>query len=211
MKTKSNEMVHSDKYADAIKIAQKFTSKNDFRMILKFVNHKENGDLMATDSHHLILLKNAHGFRQDYMVNPRSLEFFTGNYPDFTNLFPTDYKAEIKLNESQIKIWHQMHRSMNQMSKLPSIHSCINMKIGKGEIEFSINQQEIAFKLPFEELSNEEEFTISYNVEYMRNALEAHAALKSKEIIIGFSGFLKPFVLDNNDDLKTVVLPVRVN
>ena len=205
------EMVHSKKYADAIKVASKFTAKNNVRLILTMVHHKANGDIMATDSHHAIIVKSVHGFKKDYMVNTKSLEFAKGEYPLEEDIFQQDTKTLIRLNKEQIRIWLQMHKSMNQLSKLPTINNFLDVKITKDSIRFEISSQNIEFTLPFEEIQTEQKIKISYDIELMRNALEAHVVLDSNELIIGIESKFRPIFLDNLADVKALVLPIRKN
>lgn len=208
---KTLEMVHPSKYAAAISVAQKFTSKSNLRMMLQLVFHKNNGDLIATDSRHLIKVTKAHGFTEDFLVNTKSLEFAKGDYPETDNVFPTEHKSIIRLNQDQIKIWLQMHKSMNQMSKLKSIRNDILIKFSENSIDFELKNNGISFKLPFEEFVFHQDITsISYQVELMKNALEAHATLNSQELLISMSSSMKPILLDNQSDVQAIVLPLRV-
>lgn len=207
---KTIEMVHPNKYADAVKIAQKFTSKSNIRMVLQLVYHRKDGDLIATDSHHLIKIKGAHGFNEDYLVNTKSLEFAKGQFPETDNIMPTEFKSVIRLNQDQIKIWLQMHRSMNQMTKLKTINESLSMKLTEETIHFEFKNKEITFKLPYEEFEYHPEVTsINYSVELMRNALEAHEKLQSKELYISISSPFRLILLDNGGDVQALVLPVR--
>jgi hypothetical protein len=202
--------IHSHKYADAIKIADKFVSKSNLRLMLQLVQHKANGDLIATDAHHAIKVKGVHGFKEEYLVNAKSLEFATGDYPPTEKVFEAETKSIIRLNATQIKLWLQMFRSMNQMSKQKGVRTDIKMDLGKEDIGFELVQQDVSFKLPFEEYEGHEDIkSITFQIEYMRNALEAHEKLKSNELYITFEHPFKPIVLDNQEDVQVIVLPVR--
>jgi DNA polymerase III sliding clamp (beta) subunit (PCNA family) len=50
---------------------------------------------------------------------------------------------------------------------------------------------------------------ISFSSEYMRDALEAHFKLNSEQLNIYFNGEIKPIVLDDEVQVKTLILPVR--
>jgi DNA polymerase III sliding clamp (beta) subunit (PCNA family) len=205
------EMVHPEKYANSIKIAQKFTSKSGLRLALQLVCHRENGDLIATDSHQLIRVKQAHGFTEEYLVNTKSLEFAKGTYPDIDRTIPTEHKTIIRLNKDQIRIWLQMHKSMNQMTKLKAVQDSLTMNLTNDSISFEFRNRNISFQLPFEEMDSSPDIrAITYQVEYMKNALEAHFLLNSQEVYISLSSPLRPILLDNQNDVQAVVLPVRI-
>lgn len=203
------EQIHSYKYADAIKVAQRFTSKNTNRLALQLINHKSNGDLIATDSHQLLLVKGVHGFKEDFLVNAKSLEFAKGEYPDHTHVFKADYKVEIQLNVHQISMWLQMFKSMNQMSKKKDVKNVIKMKLDT-EISFELDNHDVKFSLPYEEYKGHERIpSIKFQAELMRNAFEAVEKLKSKEVTIYLSAQMAPILLDNGVDVQSIVLPVR--
>jgi hypothetical protein len=203
------EQIHSFKYADAIKVAQRFTSKNTNRLVLQLINHKSNGDLIATDSHQLLFVKGVHGFKEDFLVNAKSLEFAKGEYPDHSKVFEADYKVEIKLNVHQISMWLEMFKSMNQMSKQKSVKNTIKMKLDE-EISFELANHEVKFSLPYEEYKGDKSISsISFQAELMRNAFEDMEKLKSIQVTIHLSGQNAPILLDNGIDVKAILLPVR--
>src|SRR5690625_2928974 len=112
---KSFEFLHSPKYGQAMKVAKKFTTNNARRPILTFVNHDKDGSIVATDGCRAVRVKDIHGFKEDYLIHPHTLEFAKGKFPDTEKIFD-DLKGEstIRLNKEQIKIWLQMHKSLNQ-------------------------------------------------------------------------------------------------
>ena len=205
------EMVHPEKYAAAIKVVDKFVSKSGLRMMLQLIKHKEDGSLEAIDSHQLVKIKDAHGFKEQYLVNAKSLEFAKGQYPETERLLEESPRTVIRLNQQQVKIWLQMHKSMNQMKKIKSFTlNSLGMEISKDQINFEIKDEEISFKLPFEEIGLDPEVNkVNYQIEYMRNALEAKVVLQSSEVLIKLSSAMRPIVLDNEKDVQAVVLPVR--
>src|SRR5690625_3849042 len=100
------KFIHSIKYADAIKVASKFTATNGRRPIFLFVNHKKDGAIEATDSMAFMQVKYIPGFDKNYLVHPKTLEFATGNYPnldDAIGKYGDD--TVITLNKKQISIW----------------------------------------------------------------------------------------------------------
>ena len=205
------EMVHPEKYAAAIKVADKFVAKNSLRMMLQLVQHKEDGSLIATDTHRLIKIQNAHGFKEEYLVNVKSLEFAKGQYPNTEHIFGDTHKTFIRLNEQQIKIWLQMHKSINQMTKIKNFnHDFLTMKMEQEHITFEIKNKGISFKLPFEEIELDETAdTISYQIEYMRDALESLVVMQSKQVMIKLSSPMRPILLENGIDVEAFILPIR--
>jgi hypothetical protein len=205
--------IHSDKYSKAIELSKKFVAKVTARPILLFVEHRKDGSIFATDSSKALIVENVHGFDQDYLINPNTLEFATGKFPDTSQLRNHNYKHVITLDREQIKVWLQMHRSMNQMFKMlkSKRHKIVNVTIDeKKRINFNIrhHENELDYRLPTTEISGSME-TISYDNERMRDALEVHEKLESEKVFIKFTGILSPFVLTNDEDVSVYVSPIR--
>ncbi|WP_416149465.1 hypothetical protein ACM26V_00250 [Salipaludibacillus sp. HK11] len=206
--------IHSDRYADVIELSKKFVSNNLTRPILLFVEHKDDGSIVATDSIKALIVNNIHGFTGSYLVNPKTLEFATGKYPDTKKMMSSDdYKRSITLNQEHVRIWLQMHRSMNQMFK--TIYRdrnnvvAITITADKANFEIPSPEDGLTYSLPFEEIISERE-TIHYNNESMRDALHVFEKLKSKFITISFSGKLTPILLSDGEDISVLITPVRV-
>jgi DNA polymerase III sliding clamp (beta) subunit (PCNA family) len=206
----SFEMIHSGEYADAIQVAKKFVSKSEIRPILTFVQHKDNGDICATDSHRMIIIKEVHGFKEEIMINPTTFEAAKGGYPDCAKVVPEDknIKARILLDQQDLAKWLQMHRSMNQMNKvIGNSKSIISMNITGNVLDFSI-LDDIKFQLKATEIEVKEAHKIAYCCEYMRDALEAHVKMKSKQVEIKLFGSMSPFKIEE-DKVTAMVLPIR--
>ena len=202
--------IHSDKYADAIKVASKFTETNNHRPILLFVNHRTDGMIEATDSKAFIQIKNIHGFDKNYLVHPKTLEFATGNYPNLDKSIG-EYGDDtvITLNKKQISIWLQLHRSINQLSKsFDPFNRTVHMDINK-QISLSIGDvNAVDIDLPSEAIGGKGVF--NYNVEFMRNCLEVHQVLGTNELQINVRGKYQPVVLcDTKRDVVCGFSPIR--
>lgn len=203
------DLIHSDKYADAIKIASKFTSKHSGRPILLFVNHKEDGSMEATDSHTFVKVKNIHGFKTNYLVHPKTLEFATGNYPDLTRAIGgVDKPTKVELTKEQIAIWLQLHRSINQLSKhYDPQNRTVNLNADKGILLTIGKKNHVDMDLPFRNVIGSG--SVNYNAEYMRNCLEAHHVLGTEKIELLINGKMRPIIL-SGDDVISGLTPIRV-
>ncbi|WP_188453768.1 hypothetical protein [Virgibacillus oceani] len=152
---KDIEYIHSDKYGEALKVAKKFTGNGNLRPLLTFVQHNKNGSIVATDSRRAIRISNIHGFDETHLIHPHTVEFAKGKFPETAKLFD-DTKGEttIQLNRFQIKVWLQMHKSINQLIKKAfGRYSNVSLELGE-EINFRIKgENEVAFKLPYDQYS----------------------------------------------------------
>lgn len=201
------EFIHSDKYSDAIKVAKKFTSTNTNRPSLIFVHHSKDGSIEATDSHRLIRIKNIHGFDKDYLVHPNTLEFATGHYPEINQMVETNQgETTIRLNKEQLKIWLQMHRSLNQLvNRTYYKNKPVTLSV-EDELKISIidtddSPNNISIDLPYEiynnTLKDEDLPSVNYNAAYMRDCLEAHEKMGSEYVDIVINHPFKPMLITN--------------
>ncbi len=207
------DFIHKNNYGTALKIADKFTSKSSLRPTLQYVSHLKNGSIYATDSHRAIEIKDIHGFDKDYLVHTASHQFATGKYPDVSKILSESVgETVITLDKEQIKIWLQMHRSLNQIVKQNYNHrkhitiefkDTVNVKID--------DENELTINLPYAQYEKKDKVEkIGYVPEYMRDCLEAHVKLESDYLCIKVINELRPIVLDNEVDVKSVLLPVRM-
>lgn len=213
MKT-SFEFIHKDSYSTALEVTKKFVNRAESRPILNYVLHSANGDMLATDSHHLIHIRNMHGFEKDYLINPHHYMVAKGEYPDTTKLTErTDkHKSIIRLNQDQIKLWLQLFKSINQTLKvLKDKYKVIILSFPESSDEVIIEMKNhgIKMNLPCTRNSTEQHERISFSAEFMRDALEAHFKLNSEKLNMWFAGAHRPFILDDDKQVKTLILPVR--
>lgn len=210
---KSIEYLHGNKYPKAMKIAKKFVGKSALRPVLLFTHHRKDGAITATDSHKAIIINDIHGFNENYLVHPNTGEFGKGDYPDVEKQLHTDgYETAIKLNEDNLKVWLQIHKSINQLTK--SIYgSNTPVKLSfSDELKLKIddkNGNELSIDLPHKRF-NKQNHSINYRPELMRDALEAHVVMGSKNVSIKMRGEVRAIHLDNGKDVRTVVMPTRI-
>ena len=112
------EFVHKDLYGVALEVSKKFVAKTETRPILQYTLHTAEGDLLATDSHSAIQIRDIHGFTEEYLVNPKNYMFAKGTYPELEKIIaPEGHKKAIELSKEQIKIWMHVFKSQASMFK----------------------------------------------------------------------------------------------
>ena len=208
------EFLHGDLYGEAIQSCKKFVSKRDKRPTLKYALHRKDGDLIATDSFSMIHIKNIHGYKDDLLVNPNTQMMAKGEFPETDKLFSKEgYEKVITINFHQIKVWLQVFKSLNQMMKTMKFtfkSACMKFKDGAIQVVIGPSGQKICIDLPFDDYEKSEKLDdISFNVELMRNALEAHYKMNSATLNLYFASKLRPIILDDENKVKTMILPVR--
>ncbi|MFT8319308.1 MAG: hypothetical protein ABF649_00565 [Bacillus sp. (in: firmicutes)] len=210
------EFVHKDLYGVAIEVVKKFVGDGLSRPILSYALHTKEGDILATNSHKAIHIREIHGFNEDYLVNPKNYMFAKGTYPDLYNVIGSDsHKKSITLNKEQIKLWLQLFKSINntlKMMKSNIINKAVKMSFLENSVTIEVMvDSENSFKtiLPTTELVKPDFDKITFSVEMMRDALEAHFKLNSELINIYFHGQMRPIIMNDESIVKTIILPVR--
>lgn len=206
------EFIHKENYGIALQVAKNFTSKSSMRPILQYVQHTGKGTIYATDSHCLVEVKDIHGFEEDKLIHPNSFQVATGIYPNVEKIVNDSLGASvITLDKEQIKIWLQMHKSLNQLLKKGYRHrSHVTVDLTDGVNIVIDDDNETEIRLPYGEFNPQDDIKqISYKPEIMRDCLEAHVKLNSDYIHFKIQSQLRPIVLDNEKDVKTLALPVR--
>lgn len=205
------DFVHGDLYGVAMEIMKKWVSKSDTRPVLTYAQHTINGDIFATDSHRLIKVSKIHGFKEEYLVDPKHFNFAKGNYPDVEKLISHENHTEaIVLSKEHIKLWLQLFKSMNQTLRIMKDRRGLAKMIFKeNHIEIELFNHNIIIQLPFDVYQKPDMEDIEFQVEYMRDALEAHFKLNSEQLTIYLNGQIKPIILDDDGAVRTLVLPVR--
>ena len=206
------EFVHNDLYGVALKMSAKFVGKRDIRPLLHYAYHRADGDIIATDSHRLIHIKNMHGYKEDFLINPKNFSFAKGNYMETDKISNKDeHTKSITLNKEHIKLWMQIFKSINQTMKVMKMHiKNVRINFKDDHVEVELKSQEMIMKLPIKEYAKIDKLDrIAFNAEYLKDALEAHYKLESEEVTFYFNGELRPIILDDNKQVKTLILPVR--
>ncbi|PFI93389.1 hypothetical protein [Priestia megaterium] len=199
-----------------MEVVKKFVSKSETRPILKYSYHRADGNIIATDSHRLIQVGEIHGFKEDYLVDPKSFMFAKGEYPDVEKINDKEkHTKSITLSKDQIKLWLQIFKSINQtmevMKNVSSFNKVVVLKVKHNKVEVELKNFDLKMSLPCETLNIPENFEqIAFSVEYMRDALEAHFKLNSSSLNIYFKGSMVPMILDDEKKLQTLILPVRL-
>ena len=130
-----------------------------------------------------------------------------GNYPDTSRLIPSEYKTDIYVNGKTLL------QSIDRASLLAREERNNVVRFtadGSNVVEISSNSPEIGkVEEQVETASVEgEELKISFSAKYMMDALRA---IEGQDIVIRFTGAMRPFILKSAEDdtLLQLILPVR--
>lgn len=208
--------VHNNLYGEAMKVAKNFASQSLTRPILNYALHTEEGGLWATDSHRLIYIKDIHGYEDEVLVHAKSGTVAKGgNYPRLDQLISDaekHTKPAIALNKELIILWMHLFKQMAATMKgvKERFNYVVKISFAEDAVEAEYLSSKIRMKIPCEVIKKPESFeTISFSAEYMKQALEAFIALESKTVTISFGGNHRPFILEDEERVKVMILPVR--
>lgn len=189
------------------KILDNVVSKYDSRPVLKGV-HYQNGNMVATDSHQLVLFKD--------VVEDKSLNVTIDLsnylpidiiYPDTDRLIPTEHTTQL--------VFHHLNDIKGLVDYLKaSKKKLVDMTIK--DQGFTLKLQDNPYMTYNQEVEwNGDELEISYNPSYLYNALAYLDRLAKEQpveytgdILISFNGDLRPFTVVFGN-MTYLVTPVR--
>ncbi|QFG00617.1 DNA polymerase III subunit beta [Psychrobacillus glaciei] len=130
-----------------------------------------------------------------------------GNYPDTSRLIPTEYKTTVSMNGKVLfqaidRASLMAREERNNIVRLSSIEGNI-VEISSSSPEIGEVEEEI------QTTSIEgEEIKISFSAKYMMDALRA---LDGHDVIVQFTGAMRPFILNSVHDegVLQLIVPVR--
>lgn len=148
---------------------------------------------------------------QQVLFKSKHILFFSrlleGSYPDTSRLIPSEHKTQVTVNGRSLL------QSIDRASLLAreERNNVVRFStIGDGEIEVSSNSPEVGKveeQLPAEKIDGEE-LKISFSAKFMMDALKA---IDGQDVVIEFTGAMRPFILKSalDDSVLQLILPVR--
>jgi hypothetical protein len=202
-------LIHNSMYPTALKFAKRFVSDNHYRMILQLVQHAEDGAILATDSARGIMIENMHGFNEEWLVNPHTLEFAKGKYPEFRKVFPDPKETpDLSLGATDIDKWVQLLKGLRAMTKSKS--EVLTFRFIEDSL-IAESKLGLTIRLPFSGVNPSfADEQIVLNTIYLLDAMELFAAMKTDSVRIHFFGEYKPALFDGVNGVRVIILPVRV-
>lgn len=141
---------------------------------------------------------------ENVLLYSRLLE---GNYPDTSRLIPTDYKTTVTMNGKALfqaidRASLLAREERNNIVRLSSLDGHI-VEISSSSPEIGEVEEEI------QSTSIEgDEIKVSFSAKYMMDALKA---LDGHDVIVQFTGGMRPFILNSvhGDEILQLIVPVR--
>ena len=208
------EVVGRERLTPAVEVAKKFVSTCMSRPSLTYLELKDNGEVRATDSHRMIILKDIHLYKETVLMNPKTLDLVKGlNYPDLRQLC----KVHEEHIQSKLQITKEAAFKLIPALKFFSAktkgtrNNDTRINFADDNIELSCPDTEMVVKDLNLELDQIKDVSnlITMSNKYMIDALEAFVKFSSAESInIHHQGALRPFLM-MNDEMEMLILPIR--
>ncbi|MDP4161490.1 MAG: DNA polymerase III subunit beta [Bacillota bacterium] len=208
-KLESNELIciATDSHRLALRKARIETATEDhYNVVIPGKSLNELSKIIddSNESVDIVITENQVLFKaKDLLFFSRLLE---GNYPDTSRLIPNESKTDITVKTKNFL------QAIDRASLLAreGRNNVVKFATIEGGVEISSNTPEIGNVV--EEVQSSsiegEELKISFSAKYMMDALKA---LEGTEIMISFTGAMRPFVIRPLHDETTLqlILPVR--
>ncbi|WP_433943649.1 hypothetical protein [Paenibacillus sp. SN-8-1] len=201
------------------KHAKKFTAKSEATPILQGVHYSADGSVVATDRHTLIRIGGAHNFTEAFTSHAKTGAPIDGQYPDTSRIIPMDLPTQIALvsdwpRRDDIKDAIARTKVALEATKLSGDKTYIaRLTLVGTDVRLSANNDETPYR--FSAGISADTFgpdaEVSFNAEYLLNALNVFKDAGSRRVIIGVTGEASPIVLrDEENEIDVIVLPYRV-
>lgn len=189
------------------KILDNVVSKSDSRPVLKGV-HYENGNMVATDSHQLVLFKDmVEDTKLNVTIDLSTYLPINENYPETDRIIPTVWDTQI--------IFHSLDELDGLVNYLKACKKqVVTMDIKDSSVSLKL-QASVGMTYTHEVEWSGDSLQISFNASYLYNAT-AYLGRLSKEqpgaysgdITFNFGSATRPFVMEYGR-MTYVISPVR--
>ncbi|AQQ51679.1 DNA polymerase III subunit beta [Planococcus lenghuensis] len=148
---------------------------------------------------------------QQVLFRSKNILFFSrlleGNYPDTSRLIPSEYKTQVTVNGRALLQAIDRASLLAREERNNVVRFSAN---GSDEVEVSSNSPEVG-KVEEQLLAEAiegEELKISFSAKFMMDALKA---IDGQDVVIQFTGAMRPFILRSalDDSILQLILPVR--
>lgn len=212
---KKIKLVHNQFYPEYMKLLKRFTEKpSGYREVLKYVHHKEDGSIEATDTLKFVRINQAHGYEKELLISPRNMQAIEGlTFPATDKLIPEleNAVATVEVSANQLEIWRQCAVGAGNLKRniFKGLEKSITLECNEGSIEARFDgdqESQMVTKLPFLKADGELP-TIAFEPELLRDCLEIIGVEKTNATMY-FFGTMRQFVL-KNDCVTVVCMPMR--
>lgn len=200
------------------KHAKNFTTKSEAYPVLQGVHYSADGSVVCTDRHVLLRIGGAHNFTEPFTSHAKTGAVIDGVFPDTSRIIPQELPTRITLVETphvsgikdaiaRVKVALEAAKLAGDklyVARLESVESGVRLTVNNAETNVSYSAMITSDRFgPYAD--------VTFNAEYLLNALNVFKDAGSRRVIIGITGSTSPIVLrDEENEIEAVVLPYRV-
>lgn len=201
------------------KHAKNFTTKSEATPVLQGVHYAADGSVVCTDRHVLLRIGGAHNFTEAFTSHAKTGAVIDGVFPDTSRIIPQELPTQITLirkhvGRDDIKDAIARTKVALEAAKLSGEKTYVARLTLVGEtVRLSANNDALPYRFSAGITADifGPDAEVSFNAEYMLNALNVFKDAGSSRVIIGITGAMSPIVLrDEENEIDAIVLPYRV-
>lgn len=185
--------------------------QNNYKHLLNFIGpktrlilenfHYQNGDVVATNAHILLKLKNvAPDNLGEFNFNPKTLEINTDDYPDINRVIPTSFKSTWVLIPENVLV------VLKFLKGFPK-NGVVKVKINLDGM--AISASDITYSLPISHLEGDNRVEFTCNATYLKHILAFVADYTNDLVTFGFISEIRPMVFKVDGEFTAVLTPIR--
>lgn len=187
------------------RVSKPTKSDKDFKLVIP-AKSLDNASKVFSDED----VELYHNQQQVLLKNGNTLylsRLLEGNYPDTSRLVPTEHQNKLTIKRQELYDGLDALKSLS-LSADDNKGGIVKLHIN-GAAHLSTNQSQKGkgkIEVPYNAYEGEEDFTISFNVKYLQDALKS---IDKDEVDLCFSGQMRPFVVVPDEEELQLILPVR--
>lgn len=206
------EIVGRERLTPAIQVAKKFIATCASRPSLKHIAIMSNGDVQATNSHIAIVLKNIHSYKEELLLNPKTLELVKGyNFPNLNRLTAFSEKniiAKITFNRHWLDPLIEALKFFKP-TKHPDVDILFDVEsitVSSFVTSITIHKDE-AWELT--SIETDGPYKATFNTSYLPILFKGFLDFSNLDTIdVYYQGPTRPLIMENAD-MMMVALPIR--
>lgn len=200
------------------KHAKNFTTKSEATPVLQGVHYAADGSVVCTDRHVLLRIGGAHNFTEEFTSHAKTGAVIDGVFPDTSRIIPMELPTQVTLVDTvqfsgikdaiaRVKVALEAAKLAGDKTYVARLDSAANgVKLTVNNAEANVSYSAMITADQFGPYAD-----ITFNAEYLLNALNVFKDAGSKRVVIGITGAMSPIVLrDEENEIDAIVLPYRV-
>lgn len=198
-----------------MKHAKNYTTKqNGANPVLEGVHYSADGSVVATNRFTLLRIGGAHNFTEEFTSHTKTGANIDGKYPDTSRLIPESFSTKFSLSSDNISELIAKVKAALTITKLTEDRSNLaKLTMVGANLNLSVNNDHpyVEFKTGIAANIAGPDVEISFNAQYILNALNVLKDAGSTSVTIGINEPHSPIVIrDEENAIDALVLPFRV-